>query len=130
MRGILGIDLVEMETVSFGNYVSSPLKEGCPRSVTWTFAEVFILNHIRNAQIFSNEDVVFLGMIKFVDQFTDKVFSFVCRPFLMQSRCMRGFLPNGCYLSFGVPSFGYVYAASPLLCDTSAGYQLSHRQKS
>ena len=42
---MLAIDLVEMETVSFG-YVSSPLKEGCPRRIADTLAEVLVLYHI------------------------------------------------------------------------------------
>ena len=44
MRGILGIDLVEMETVSFGNHVSSPLKQGvflCFRRIHRIFKSQF-----------------------------------------------------------------------------------------
>ena len=48
LRGILRINLVEVETVSFG-YVPSPLKEGPPRSIADTLAEVFVLYHVRYA---------------------------------------------------------------------------------
>ena len=51
---------MEMETVSFGNHVSSPFKEGCPRRVTYALAKVFVLYHIGNAQVFSNKNVVFV----------------------------------------------------------------------
>jgi len=61
LRGILGVNLMEVETVSFG-YVSSPFKEIPPRGIADTLAEVFVLDHIGNAQGFSDKDVVFLMM--------------------------------------------------------------------
>jgi hypothetical protein len=42
-----------METVSFG-YVSTPLKEDTPRRIRNALAEVFILNHVGNAEVFSD----------------------------------------------------------------------------
>ena len=74
---MLGVNLVEVQTVSFG-YVCTPLKEDTPRRIRNALAEVLILNHVGNAQAFSDKDVIFLMMIKFVDEFSDKVFAFVC----------------------------------------------------
>ena len=84
---------MEVETVSCG-YVPTPLKELSPRRIGYALAKVFVLNHIRNAEVFSNKNVVFFVMIEFVNYFSNKVFAFVCRPFLVQSRHKHGFIPT------------------------------------
>ena len=76
MRSVLGIDLMEVETVSFG-YVSTPLKELPPRRIRNALAEVLILNHVRDAEIFSDKDIIFQMMKKFVDEFSNEIFAFV-----------------------------------------------------
>ena len=42
---MLGVHLMEVQAVSFG-YAHTPLKEGAPRRVADTLAEVFVLYHI------------------------------------------------------------------------------------
>ena len=66
----LRVNLMEVETVSFG-YVPSPLKELSPRRIGNTLAEVFVLHHVGNAQVFSDKDVIFSD--------DDKVCRRVCR---------------------------------------------------
>ena len=73
---------MEVQTVSFG-YVGTPLKEGCPRHIGNALAEVFVLNHIGGFQILRNKNVIFITMVKFVDEFSDKLFAFVYRPLMV-----------------------------------------------
>ena len=84
---------MEVETVSFG-YVSTPLKELPPRRIQNALAEVFVLNHVRYAEVFSDQDVIFAMMKKFVDEFADKVFAFVSSSLMVQSECVLLFLPT------------------------------------
>ena len=51
---------------------------------------VLILNHVRGLQVLRNEDVLFSMVKKFVNKFTDKVFTFVSSSLLVIGNGMHG----------------------------------------
>ena len=49
LRGVLRVNLVEVQAVSFGNHACTPFKEGPPSSVADALTEVLVLYHVRYA---------------------------------------------------------------------------------
>ena len=120
---------MEVQTVSFG-YVRTPLKEDTPRRIRNALAEVFILNHIGDRQVLCNQDVVFLMMKKFVDEFTDEVFAFISSSLMVQSEFVLVFLPMLTPFFLSRKVFRVFSEQTFCLAIPSEGYLPFHLQKS